>query len=293
VKRVLIVPGSARSRALSKRLAGAALAAVERGAGRATLIDLAEFDLPLYHADLEAREGLPEAAQRLQGLIAGHDALLIASPEYNGSMTPLLVNTLDWCSRVDPTNASGSGLAIFADKPAALVGLLARAFRWPARTDPPARPAGLPRDDRDSAADDRPARAPGVRYADGGLLDESQRARHRCRRRGAASGPRPDGPRARPLERAHPRQLRQPAGPGSEPSSNAVQRCSTASKRIYRCGSIPRTRSSRLALQAGTHPRRDDDAALAHAGQLGVSSSGARAVQLPRSNGCTRHSRIE
>jgi NAD(P)H-dependent FMN reductase len=37
-------------------------------------------------------------------------------------MTPLLVNTLAWCSRVDPANPSGSGLAIFADKPAALVG---------------------------------------------------------------------------------------------------------------------------------------------------------------------------
>lgn len=128
MKRILIVPGSARSQALSKRLAGAALTAVERAAGGATLIDLAEFDLPLYHADLEAREGLPQAAQPLQGLIAGHDALLIASPEYNGSITPLLVNTLDWCSRVDPTNASGSGLAIFADKPAALVGSSPGAF---------------------------------------------------------------------------------------------------------------------------------------------------------------------
>jgi chromate reductase len=55
-------------------------------------------------------------------LIAEHDALLIASPEYNGSMTPLLLNTFAWCSRVDPGNRSGSGLAIFADKPAALLG---------------------------------------------------------------------------------------------------------------------------------------------------------------------------
>jgi NAD(P)H-dependent FMN reductase len=120
--RILIVPGSARSQALSKRLAGAGLAAIERAGGVGTLIDLAQFEMPLYHAELEVREGLPEAAQRLQALIAGHDALLVASPEYNGSMTPLLVNTLDWCSRVDPVKPSASGLAIFADKPAALLG---------------------------------------------------------------------------------------------------------------------------------------------------------------------------
>jgi chromate reductase len=120
--RILIVPGSARPQALSKRVARAGLAAVERAGGAGTLIDLADFDMPLYHADLEARDGIPPAARRLQALIAAHAALLVASPEYNGSMTPLLLNTLDWCSRVDPLNRAGSGLAIFADKPAALLG---------------------------------------------------------------------------------------------------------------------------------------------------------------------------
>jgi chromate reductase, NAD(P)H dehydrogenase (quinone) len=120
--RILIVPGSARSQALSKRLARAGLAAIDRAGGVGTLIDLAQFEMPLYHAELEVRDGLPEAARRLQALIAGHDALLVASPEYNGSMTPLLVNTLDWCSRVDRRNPTASGLAIFADKPAGLLG---------------------------------------------------------------------------------------------------------------------------------------------------------------------------
>ncbi len=120
--RILIVPGSARGQALSKRLARAALAAIDRAGGLGTLIDLAQFEMPLYRAELEARDGLPEATRRLQALIAGHDALLVASPEYNGSMTPLLVNALDWCSRLDPRNAAGSGLAIFANKPAGLLG---------------------------------------------------------------------------------------------------------------------------------------------------------------------------
>jgi chromate reductase len=120
--RILIIPGSARREALSKRLADAALTAVHRAGGLATRIDLAHFELPLYNADLETRDGLPPAVRRLQALIAGHEALLIASPEYNGSITPLLLNTLDWCSRPDANHPLTSGLAIFDDKPAALLG---------------------------------------------------------------------------------------------------------------------------------------------------------------------------
>ena len=120
--RILIFAGSARRQALSKRLARAGLAAVEAAGASGTLIDLADFEMPLYHADLEAASGLPEATRRLQALIAGHDALLIASPEYNGSTTPLLLNTLDWCSRRDLQGATDSGLAIFSDRPAALLG---------------------------------------------------------------------------------------------------------------------------------------------------------------------------
>jgi chromate reductase len=120
--RVLIFAGSARLQALSKRLARASLAAIDAAGARGTLIDLADFEMPLYNADLEAAAGLPPATRRLQALIAEHNALLIASPEYNGSMPPLLVNTLDWCSRTDPQLVASSGLKIFADKPAAVVG---------------------------------------------------------------------------------------------------------------------------------------------------------------------------
>lgn len=120
--RILIIPGSARNRALSKRLADAAVMAIQRAGGIATRIDLGQFELPMYHADVEVRDGLPPAAQQLQALIAAHAALLLSSPEYNGSMPPLLLNALDWCSRTDPHKPSASGLSIFADKPAGLLG---------------------------------------------------------------------------------------------------------------------------------------------------------------------------
>jgi len=119
---ILLFAGSARSQALSKRVARAAHASIEAAGARGTLIDLADFDMPLYHADVEAASGIPNAARRLQALLASHDGLLVISPEYNGSMTPLLLNTLSWCSRSDPGSKQPSGLAVFADKPAALLG---------------------------------------------------------------------------------------------------------------------------------------------------------------------------
>jgi NAD(P)H-dependent FMN reductase len=62
-----------------------------------TLVRLQDFDLPIYDADLESR-GTPEGALRLKALMHQHPAWLIASPEYNGSYTGLLKNTIDWCS---------------------------------------------------------------------------------------------------------------------------------------------------------------------------------------------------
>jgi chromate reductase, NAD(P)H dehydrogenase (quinone) len=119
---ILVFAGSARREAFSKRVARAASASVRAAGGTATLIDLTDFIMPIYHADLEASSGLPEAAARLQELLADHRGLLIASPEYNGSMTPLLVNTLSWCSRADPKRPQRSGLRVFGNKPAALLG---------------------------------------------------------------------------------------------------------------------------------------------------------------------------
>jgi len=55
-----------------------------------TLIELKDFEMPLCNGDLESDSGLPENAKRLKQLFVDHDRLLIASPEYNSSISPLL-----------------------------------------------------------------------------------------------------------------------------------------------------------------------------------------------------------
>lgn len=116
--RILVFAGSARENSFNKRLARLAAERVEHVGGQATFIDLRDYPLPLYDGDLESREGLPANVRSLQALLAKHQGLLLASPEYNGFITPLMKNTLDWISRPDGEN---SGLALFADRVAAVV----------------------------------------------------------------------------------------------------------------------------------------------------------------------------
>lgn len=67
-----------------------------------TEIDLSDFDMPIFNEDLEP-DNVPQAAARLAELWRSHDIVFIATPEYNGSMPPLLVNTVTWLSRQKPS----------------------------------------------------------------------------------------------------------------------------------------------------------------------------------------------
>ncbi|HTT11806.1 MAG TPA: NAD(P)H-dependent oxidoreductase [Burkholderiaceae bacterium] len=112
--RVLVFAGSARRVSLNKKLARVAAEAVRGAGGAATLIDLADFALPLYHGDLEVESGIPAPVRELAALVRSHAALMIASPENNTSVSALLKNTLDWISRIKDEPA-------FAGKVAALL----------------------------------------------------------------------------------------------------------------------------------------------------------------------------
>lgn len=97
--RILAFAGSTRHDSLNRRLIGVATSIARASGAEVTLLDLNDYPLPLYDGDLEAKAGLPEAALRLKTVFKSHDALMIASPEYNSSVPPLLKNTLDWVSR--------------------------------------------------------------------------------------------------------------------------------------------------------------------------------------------------
>ena len=116
--KILAFAGSARSESLNKRLVRVAAEAAKAAGADVTLVDLDDYPMPVYHGDLEAREGVPPSARALKTLFREHHGLLIASPENNASIPAMLKNSLDWVSRPD---GGQNGLVPYQGKVAALL----------------------------------------------------------------------------------------------------------------------------------------------------------------------------
>src|SRR5690606_7457330 len=98
--RILVFAGSIRTGAFSGKTADVAQKELALHGAAVTRISLADYPLPIMDQDLEKEKGIPENAYKLARLFDVHDAILIATPEYNGSIPPLLKNALDWISRI-------------------------------------------------------------------------------------------------------------------------------------------------------------------------------------------------
>jgi NAD(P)H-dependent FMN reductase len=116
VIKILAFAGSLRVQSLNKKLVAVA-ANTARGLGcEVDLVDLRDFPMPIYDGDHEEEFGQPQQAKDLKARILASDALLLACPEYNASITAVLKNTIDWVSRPRPGEASA-----FKGRPVALL----------------------------------------------------------------------------------------------------------------------------------------------------------------------------
>lgn len=116
--RILVFAGSLRTGAYSIKTADAATKELAEQGAEVTRISLGDYPLPLMDQNLEKEKGIPENAMKLGRLIAAHDGFLIASPEYNASIPPLVKNTIDWVSRI--RNDGGRPFSPYRGKVAAL-----------------------------------------------------------------------------------------------------------------------------------------------------------------------------
>ncbi|CAL9353120.1 MULTISPECIES: NAD(P)H-dependent oxidoreductase [unclassified Streptomyces] len=111
--RILALVGSLRAGSHNRQLAEAAVKLAPAGAEIALHEGLAE--IPFYNEDIDVEGGVPAAAARLREAAAGADALLLFTPEYNGTIPAVLKNAIDWLSRPFGAGAIGG-------KPVVVVG---------------------------------------------------------------------------------------------------------------------------------------------------------------------------
>lgn len=97
--KALAFAGSARSESVNKKLIIEATQIARELGSDVVLIDLKEYPIPIYDGDFEAENGMPDNAKEIRKLMINSDLIIISSPEYNGSLSALLKNTIDWASR--------------------------------------------------------------------------------------------------------------------------------------------------------------------------------------------------
>jgi chromate reductase len=126
--KILCFAGSLRKDSLNKKLVKIAMSGAEKAGADVTYLDLADLPMPIYDGDLENEKGIPENGKKLKELMKAHQGFLIASPEYNSSISGALKNAIDWASRPEPGEGQleayrGKVAGIMAASPGALGGL--------------------------------------------------------------------------------------------------------------------------------------------------------------------------
>lgn len=115
MKNILIFAGSNSSDSINKQLAVYAGSMVENS--KSTILDLNDFDLPIYSKDLEAKSGIPENAKKFFEQIKQTDGIVLSLAENNGSYAAVFKNLFDWLSRIDQNTFLGKPMLLMSTSP--------------------------------------------------------------------------------------------------------------------------------------------------------------------------------
>ena len=121
--KLLVFAGSLRTDSCNKKFAREAARLAKEAGAQAEFVDLRDYPMVPYDADIETSNGIPESTRRLGEKIKAADALVISTPEYNGSIPGILKNVVDWLSREKPVSVAGKHLLLLAASPGALGGV--------------------------------------------------------------------------------------------------------------------------------------------------------------------------
>jgi chromate reductase, NAD(P)H dehydrogenase (quinone) len=137
--KLLVFAGSTRAGSWNRKLAAETARFAQAAGAQVTHIELVDFDVPMYNADLEAR-GTPADVLRLKQIFFDHPAWIVCTPEYNASYPALVKNTFDWISspvKDDPLwsdgfrSTRGKVVGVLSASPGALGGLRSQSHLVP------------------------------------------------------------------------------------------------------------------------------------------------------------------
>ena len=110
-KSVIAFAASSSSRSINKRLVTWASGLLE--GAEVEILDLNDYELPLFSVDREDRLGQPQAAQAFLRKITDCDGIIVSFAEHNGAYSAAYKNLYDWVSRIQPK--------VYRDKPMVLL----------------------------------------------------------------------------------------------------------------------------------------------------------------------------
>ncbi|MGJ8592326.1 MAG: NADPH-dependent FMN reductase [Aquaticitalea sp.] len=115
MKKILAFAGSNSSDSINKQLATYAAGLVKDV--KVTILDLNDFDMPIYSKDLEANKGIPENAKKFHEHIQETDGIVVSLAENNGAYSAVFKNLFDWMSRYEQKTFMGKPMLLMATSP--------------------------------------------------------------------------------------------------------------------------------------------------------------------------------
>lgn len=114
-KRILAFGASSSKHSINKIFA--IFAAHEITDATITILDLNDFEMPIYSIDRERESGIPELAKKFKNEILQTDGLIISFAEHNGSYTSAFKNIMDWISRLESSTWEHKPMLLLATSP--------------------------------------------------------------------------------------------------------------------------------------------------------------------------------
>lgn len=115
MKKIILFAGSNSSKSINQQLIRYTATLIDGQS--AEVIDLRDYDTPIYSSDIESESGIPDSITAFKSLIEGADAFVISLAEHNGNTTAFFKNMMDWLSRAEMKAFGGKPVLLMSSSP--------------------------------------------------------------------------------------------------------------------------------------------------------------------------------